>query len=104
MFYVYSMYVMTILLEIYLGNSPSNLTLSVYIWSPCHVFNFRFVKNVCKYGLRVVYGLFAPAFSSLYGKILQSAEILYIHVRYHNITVLYSISLTHYFISVFYNI
>ena len=50
-------------------------------------------------GLYMVLSLFAPAFSSLYGKILQSAEILYI--RYHNITVLYSISVTHYFISVF---
>ena len=55
-------------------------------------------------GLYMVLSLFAPAFSSLYGKILQSAEILYIHVRYYNITVLYSISLTHYFISVFCNI
>ena len=55
-------------------------------------------------GLYMVLSLFAPVFSSLYGKILQSAEILYIHVRYHNITVLYSISLSHYFISVFYNI
>ena len=50
-------------------------------------------------GLYTVLSLFAPAFSSLYGKILQSAKILYI--RYHNITVLYSIILTHYFRSDF---
>ena len=50
-------------------------------------------------GLYAVLSLFPPAFSSLYGKILQSAKILYI--RYYNITVLYSISLTHYFRSDF---
>ena len=45
-------------------------------------------------GLYTLFSPFASAFSSLYGKILQSAKI---YKRYHNITVLYSISLTHYF-------